>query len=177
MGTRRRSDGEHPAWDAGARGPEGRPLCRRCLAEILPGIGAGEFCGPACRHEFLVHASPAYARRAVFARDRGVCSHCRLPCGRLDRVIALVAGTAGDPEEGRARALALIEALGFGARQRVVSLWQADHRLAVAEGGGDCGLGNYRTLCLACHASETRDLHLRLRRRRRAADPTPRWSA
>jgi hypothetical protein len=30
-------------------------------------------------------------------------------------------------------------------------LWDADHILPVAEGGGECGLTNMRTLCLLCH--------------------------
>jgi hypothetical protein len=33
----------------------------------------------------------------------------------------------------------------------------------VVEGGADCGLGNYRTLCLNCHLRVTRELHQRLR--------------
>ena len=30
-------------------------------------------------------------------------------------------------------------------------LWDADHILPVAQGGGECDLGNMRTLCLRCH--------------------------
>ena len=58
-----------------------------------------------------------------------------------------------------------------GGRQGVVSgappvegdFWQADHMTAVAEGGGECGLGNLRTLCTPCHAKETAALMRRLR--------------
>lgn len=42
---------------------------------------------------------------------------------------------------------------------------QADHELAVAEGGGACGLGNLRTLCTPCHQRETAALRQRLKRR------------
>jgi 5-methylcytosine-specific restriction enzyme A len=42
-------------------------------------------------------------------------------------------------------------------------LWQADHIVPVAEGGGLCGLEGYRTLCFACHAAVTADLMRRLR--------------
>ena len=31
------------------------------------------------------------------------------------------------------------------------SLWDADHIVPVAQGGGECGLENMRTLCLKCH--------------------------
>jgi len=41
--------------------------------------------------------------------------------------------------------------------------WQADHILAVAEGGGGCGLENLRTLCTPCHKIETDNLRHRLR--------------
>jgi hypothetical protein len=88
-----------------------------------------------------------------------VCYHCRLDCGRLDHVLRLLA--AHEPD-GPATALEVMVAVGLGRRRRLVSTWQMDHRQAVAEGGGDCGLGNYRTLCLRCHALVTRELHRRL---------------
>ena len=33
--------------------------------------------------------------------------------------------------------------------------WEADHIVPVAEGGGECGLENYRLLCRACHLRVT----------------------
>ncbi len=44
------------------------------------------------------------------------------------------------------------------------SLWDADHILPVAEGGGECecDLENLRTLCLVCHRRETRALRRKL---------------
>ena len=41
--------------------------------------------------------------------------------------------------------------------------WQADHELAVAEGGGSTGLDNLRTLCTPCHGAETEKLLARLK--------------
>jgi hypothetical protein len=41
-------------------------------------------------------------------------------------------------------------------------LWEADHIVPVSEGGGACGLDNYRTLCIWCHRTVT----ARMRRRR-----------
>jgi 5-methylcytosine-specific restriction endonuclease McrA len=29
--------------------------------------------------------------------------------------------------------------------------WEADHIVPVADGGGECGLENYRLLCRPCH--------------------------
>ena len=47
-------------------------------------------------------------------------------------------------------------------------LWQADHIVPVAEGGGECGLENYRTLCTACHKPVTAALRKRLAKRETA---------
>ncbi len=197
MAKRRILDAEHPAYDPSVCGADGRAQCRRCLGP-LPHPQA-MFCGADCAHEFRIRASPAYARRAVFARDHGVCTHCRLDCGMLDRIITrLRRGTgAGDPvdagderderlageetegaetdresmeaeqAEGERTALWVIEKLGLGRRKHSCSLWQADHRVPFSDGGADCGLGNYRTLCLVCHRLQTRELHRRLSASRR----------
>jgi 5-methylcytosine-specific restriction endonuclease McrA len=50
------------------------------------------------------------------------------------------------------------------------SLWDADHILPVAEGGGECDLDNIRTLCLRCHGRVTAQLRERIRRAKVAAD-------
>jgi 5-methylcytosine-specific restriction endonuclease McrA len=44
--------------------------------------------------------------------------------------------------------------------------WDADHIVPVVEGGGLCGLDNYRTLCHPCHKKVTADLAARLARKR-----------
>jgi 5-methylcytosine-specific restriction protein A len=49
----------------------------------------------------------------------------------------------------------------------VRALWQADHIIAVAEGGGDCGLENIRTLCTWCHGQCSGALRRRLNSYRR----------
>lgn len=36
--------------------------------------------------------------------------------------------------------------------------WDADHIVPVVEGGGQCGLENYRTLCHPCHKRATAEL-------------------
>ena len=47
---------------------------------------------------------------------------------------------------------------GACARMTRRSLWDADHILPVAEGGGECDLENIRTLCLICHRRVTQEL-------------------
>lgn len=39
--------------------------------------------------------------------------------------------------------------------------WDADHIIPVVEGGGMCGLENYRTLCHPCHKEATKSLAAR----------------
>lgn len=45
--------------------------------------------------------------------------------------------------------------------------WEADHIIPVVEGGGECDLSNYRTLCLTCHRKATAALAKRRAERRR----------
>jgi hypothetical protein len=47
------------------------------------------------------------------------------------------------------------------------TLWEADHIVPVVEGGGACGLENYRTLCRPCHVAVTGQLAKRRARGRR----------
>lgn len=44
------------------------------------------------------------------------------------------------------------------------SWWEVDHIVPVAEGGGQCGPDNYRTLCCRCHLVVTNELRQRLRK-------------
>jgi 5-methylcytosine-specific restriction endonuclease McrA len=46
--------------------------------------------------------------------------------------------------------------------------WDADHIVPVAEGGGECDLSNYRTLCHPCHKRVTAELAARLAAARKA---------
>jgi 5-methylcytosine-specific restriction protein A len=46
--------------------------------------------------------------------------------------------------------------------------WEADHILPVVEGGGECGLEGYRTLCRPDHQRVTARLMTRLAEKRRA---------
>jgi 5-methylcytosine-specific restriction endonuclease McrA len=92
----------------------------------------------------------------VFARDRGVCALCS-----TDTVKAYSALK-------RSRGLARQQGLDLWGLRSITSrrsLWDADHILPVAEGGGQCDLDNIRTLCLPCHREVTADLRRRLRER------------
>jgi len=140
------------------RGPHGRALCRWCRMEVPP--GRRSFCSDWCVQEWRLRSDPGYLRDHVFARDRGVCALCG-----VDTVAAL-------RDLKRSRGAARQRMLAWWGLRRIHrgSLWDADHIVAVAEGGGECDPANIRTLCLRCHRQATAELRRRLAGRS-AGDP------
>jgi 5-methylcytosine-specific restriction endonuclease McrA len=136
-----------------ARGPNGLPLCRWCDLEILA-RRRRTFCSYYCVHQHRLRTDPGYLRDQVFARDRGVCAVCHADTLAIYAALKRARGPA------RAAGLSLYAMKSIASRR---SLWDADHILPVAEGGGQCDLDNLRTLCLPCHREATAQLRLRLR--------------
>jgi 5-methylcytosine-specific restriction protein A len=140
-------------------GPNGLPLCRWCQLEILA-KRRRTFCSDYCVHQWRLRTDPGYLRDQVFARDRGRCAVCR-----IDTLAAFAALK-------RARGAAREAGMRLYGMKRISSrrsLWEADHIVPVAEGGGQCDLDNIRTLCLLCHRSATAELRERLRTRKQSA--------
>lgn len=136
-----------------SRGPNGRPLCRWCELEILS-RRRRTFCSDGCVHQHRLRTDPGYLRDRVFARDRGICALCR------SDTVAIYAALKRARGQARAAGLSVYGMKTISSRR---SLWDADHILPVAEGGGQCDLDNLRTLCLPCHREATAQLRLRLR--------------
>lgn len=136
------------------KGENGRALCRWCGLEVP--ARRFTFCSEWCVHEWRLRTDPGYLREQVLARDRGVCAICR---------IDTKAAYAGLRRSRGVHRQKLLEKWGLNRLSRK-SLWDADHILPVAEGGGECDLENLRTLCLICHRGQTQEL-----RRRLAATP------
>lgn len=132
------------------RGPNGRALCRWCGIEVPR--GRRTFCSAYCVHEWKLRTDPAYLREQVFARDHGVCALCGTDTERLRKEFRKL--------DYRARRQFLKEWKVKETSRR--SLWDADHVVPVAEGGGECDLANMRTLCLTCHRATTAELRKRL---------------
>jgi 5-methylcytosine-specific restriction endonuclease McrA len=140
------------------RGPNGRALCRWCTLEVPQ--GRRTFCSDWCVHEWRLRSDPGYVREQLLVRDKGVCALCGIDCVREWNRIRKA--------RGRAREVALRD-WEVRLRQRG-SLWDADHIVPVAEGGGECDLANMRTLCLKCHRRVTAALRERLRARAAAQE-------
>ena len=132
------------------RGTSGRPLCRWCRAEV-PGRRR-TFCSDTCVHEWKLRTDPGYLREKVFARDKGVCAECGVDTTGIRRDVRKL-------DYAARRRFFREWRLREGSRK---SLWDADHIVPVAEGGGQCDLTNMRTLCLRCHREVTAALRARL---------------
>lgn len=157
------------------RGPNGRRLCRWCRKEVP--AGRRTFCSTLCTHEWRVRSSSKYLREKVYERDRGLCAKCGRDTRKLkmrledaQTAAMLRAGVFDkdpladwrkDPEY-----VAFLKKPPFPltVKEAEVSLWQADHRLEVADGGGLCGLDGFRTLCLWCHKDATK-IFMQLKRK------------
>ena len=133
------------------RGPTGCPLCRWCNAEV--GKRRRTFCSDACVHEWKLRTNPGYLREKVFERDKGICAVCGVDTIALRKDMRKL--------DFAARRKFLKEwKVKEGSRK---SMWDADHTVPVAEGGGQCDLANMRTLCLRCHREATLALRQRLK--------------
>ncbi|MDP9039299.1 MAG: HNH endonuclease [Acidobacteriota bacterium] len=134
------------------RGPNGLALCRWCDLEILA-ARRRTFCSDYCVDQWRLRTDPGYVRDRVFARDKGICAVCQADTLRIFAALK------------RARGTARAEGLRFYGMNTITSrrsLWDADHIVPVAEGGGQCDLDNLRTLCVVCHREATRRLRERL---------------
>jgi len=148
--TQRASKGGRVSARSLAKGANGRALCRWCAMEVPR--GRRTFCSADCVHEWKLRTDPGYLREQVFARDHGVCADCGADTEALRKEFRKL--------DYRTRREFLKE---WKLKERWRrSLWDADHIVPVAEGGGECDLANMRTLCLKCHRAATAELRKRL---------------
>ncbi len=135
------------------KGVNGLPLCRWCELEIVA-KRRRTFCSDYCVHQWRLRTDLGYLRDQVSSRDRGVCALCQAD------TIAIYSALKRSRGPARAAGLSIYGMKTITSRR---SLWDADHILPVAEGGGQCDLDNLRTLCLPCHRELTAQLRCRLR--------------
>ncbi len=106
----------------------------------------------------------SFVRALLFERDRGICAECGVDAAQMDRALTQLTADLLHPllmtihpmiaKTLRAEGWANVKLRGRGSYPDALkfsSCWEAHHIHAVAEGGGECGMGNYRTLCFICH--------------------------
>src|SRR4051812_40176310 len=129
-------------------------------------------CSEACRTKWAILTSPSAARAHVEQRDKGICALCGLDTTLLMQMLeapkqAFFGGQRGWRRTDELPRTSFVRRIGYGEHPllyrigRSGSLWDADHILPVVEGGGECDLGNLRTLCVWCHKAETAALAAR----------------
>ena len=124
-----------------------------------------------CVHEWKLRSDPGYLREVVQQRDKGICAECGRDCEALYCELRNIQKT----KDYRAcrEAIALLNQEGFSLDGYSIQrgrLWQADHIVPVAEGGGECGLDNIRTLCTPCHKKATAALRKRMAAAKRGSE-------
>ena len=153
--NRIRPDAGYVDWSKIPRGPNGKNLCRQCKQECSS--NRRTFCGKACVHEWKLRSSPTYVRRLLRKRDRGVCARCRLNTREVQKAFRILSNFTRSYAPGpcfpELRPV-LEKAKRIMKATRRKSFWDADHIKAVKDGGGECGLDNYQTLCIWCHRTK-----------------------
>ncbi len=140
MSTRRRTLG---IWASPTpKGPNGERLCRNCQGPMTDDKRKHN-CSPKCVYEWRAKTSPTIMRHRVFERDKGVCALCGVDTFEAWKEKHKLKNT-----------------------YRAAGDWQADHIVPVVEGGGECGVEGYRTLCIPCHKIVTQQLAARLAKAR-----------
>jgi hypothetical protein len=154
VSTQRRRVVTADEWGKPLRDAGGAPICRWCRGPVAK--PRRTFCSDACVHEWKVRSSPWYVRRQVKKRDKGVCQMCGFNVVKAHRDWTRAKPPVGDRAARR--------------KWRAVQpRWEADHIVPVADGGGECGLDNYRLLCRTCHVSITLSWRAARRRQPRPA--------
>jgi 5-methylcytosine-specific restriction protein A len=172
------------------KGSHGRALCRQCATEVPS--SRRTFCSDECVDEWkAAHMWPADVRRLLEKRDHGVCAICGLDCirtvNRMRSILTKLRGPGVDlfaaswayrysaeaSEQAMQHPLVrefceLAKRAGVKSSHRFSTVWDADHIKPVCEGGGECDLSNYRTLCRGCHHKESATLAKRRSKARKA---------
>jgi 5-methylcytosine-specific restriction enzyme A len=138
------------------KGPNGKNMCRNnCGKEVKP--PRRTFCSNDCVHKYRIKSDLSYMRKAVFNRDKGICSLCKQDCEDIRLELALLKHRDKNLFKAKLQELKLRPSDAYRK-----TFWDADHILPVCKGGGECGLENLRTLCIPCHRGVTGQLRKEL---------------
>lgn len=147
--------------------PPQKGECRWCGGKV--GRGRRTWCSQKCVDDYKIRSQPSHANSLVLERDGGICRTCGFDMCKLERILRRIfqpprrKWNLTEPERiDRLTVLWALERMGFGKVAWPRKLWERDHIVAVAEGGGGCGLDNYQTLCIPCHRAKTGAMRTRL---------------
>ena len=143
------------------RGPNGNVLCRWCSKET--DSSRKNFCGPVCIHEWKLRSNVSYARAQVKLRDKGICAICGVDTYKISK--GLRAPLKDETHDEWVKRKAETRAK-YGMSGSRLTYWDLDHKVPVAEGGGEAGLDLLQTLCVPCHKAKTKDDMVRIRAKR-----------
>jgi len=123
--------------------PRQSDSCAWCGGKGRKGL---KYCSDACQAEVNIRYTGSYVTFYVFERDHGICALCGIDTNEIRNELISIRnslwyyGRYGDLKKH------------WGPwRTNNYVFWEADHIIPVSQGGGCCGLENYRTLCLRCH--------------------------
>lgn len=140
--------------------------------------GRRSWCSQACVDQYRGRCDVQYISRRVYDRDQGVCQECGRDTERISSLLGnlrshyllkvflhrmpceqrrLHANSEHEWDATRREFKRHLRDSGLLAGD-YGHMWEADHILAVSEGGGLTTAGNYRTLCIPCHRLVTRAL-------------------
>jgi hypothetical protein len=122
------------------------------------------WCSEECLRRYLTMSHGSFVRMQLFERDQGICAECGVNAAQMDAALARLKDDLLHPllmtihpmvvTTLRAEGWTNIKLRGRGSYPDVIefsSCWEAHHIQSVVEGGGECGLENYRTVCFICH--------------------------
>ncbi len=148
------------------------------------------WCSEDCLRRFLTISNGTYVRAVLFERDHGICAECGVNAAQMDAALAHLKSDLLHPllmsihpmiaATFRAEGWSNIKLRGKGSYPDAIaftSCWEAHHVKSVIEGGGECSLLNYKTLCFVCHKKiSAAQAHYRAQQRqtqKRAAKSAP----